>query len=330
MSFVKNVGQLFVWGFSGTNTSTTLRALLKNHPLAGIILFKRNIESVEQMRGLTSSLKKIGGKRFLIAIDEEGGRVSRLPPPLAQLPPAAVWGRLYEAQRDPKVIVQIGRHLARELRSVGINLDFAPVLDVNSNPKNPVIGDRAFSGDPKTAATAALAFAEGLKREGVLPCGKHFPGHGDTSTDSHLTLPRVRRRRGGLEKVEFPPFRQAIAAKIPMLMTAHVVYDALDPKLPATLSPRILKTLLRERMGYQGVVISDDLQMKAISKKYPPDEAAILALAAGCDLLLICQGFEKIGVSVMEKVAREVAKSPALRRRLEESLGRIDHLKVRP
>jgi beta-N-acetylhexosaminidase len=201
-------------------------------------------------------------------------------------------------------------------------------LDVNSNPKNPVIGDRAFSEDPKTAAIAALAFAEGLRREGILVCGKHFPGHGDTETDSHLTLPRVRRGRKGLEAIELLPFRKAIQAKIPMLMTAHVVYPALDPKLPATLSPRILQDLLRRRMGFRGVVVSDDLQMKAVSKKYAPEEAAVLALAAGVDLWLVCEGFEKIGPSVMEKTAREVAKSPVLRRRLAESLKRVLHLRV--
>jgi beta-N-acetylhexosaminidase len=218
--------------------------------------------------------------------------------------------------------------MGQELKRGGVNLDFAPVLDVSSNRKNPIIGDRAFSADPKTAAAAALAFAEGLKDEGLLVCGKHFPGHGDTKTDSHLTLPRVRKSRKGMEWVELLPFRRAITAKIPMLMTAHVVYDAFDPKLPATLSPRILKDLLRRRMGYRGVVISDDLQMKAISKTYAPDEAAVLALAAGCDLLLICEGFEKIGVSVMEKTAREVAKSPVLRRRVQESLKRVARLKV--
>jgi beta-N-acetylhexosaminidase len=222
----------------------------------------------------------------------------------------------------------MGRVLGRELKGVGVNLDFAPVLDVNSNPKNPIIGDRAFSDDPHIAAKVALAFAEGLKREGVLVCGKHFPGHGDTATDSHLTLPRVKRSRGVLEKVELLPFRKAIAVRLPMLMTAHVVYDHLDPKLPATLSPMILKDLLRKRMGFKGVVVSDDLQMKAVSKSYAPDEAAVLSLEAGVDLLLICEGFEKIGPAVMEKTSRAVAKSPVLKARVEESLKRIGHLKM--
>lgn len=325
---LKDVSKLFVWGFNGTSVSSRLKALLRAHPIAGVILFKRNIEMLGGMKDLNRDLKKIGGRRFLIAIDEEGGRVSRLPPVALKLPPAAFWGKFYEREKDLRLVTRMGRLLGRELRGVGVNLDFAPVLDVHSNPKNPIIGDRAFSSDPKTAAAVALAFERGLRREGVLTCGKHFPGHGDTTTDSHRTLPRVRRARAGLERIELLPFRTAVAARIPMLMTAHVVYPALDPKLPATLSPKILQDLLRKEMGYRGVVISDDLQMKAISRKYAPDEAAVLALEAGCDLLLVCEGFEKMGPRVMEKTAREVSKSPVLRRRLAESLTRVAHLKV--
>jgi len=320
-----DIEKLFLWGFEGTKLSARLCSLLKRHPIAGVILFKRNIESVAQMRSLNKELKK---KTKLIGIDEEGGRVSRLPGEALKFPPAALWGKIYQRERNLKFIEETGRLLGRELKSLGVNLDFAPVLDVNSNPKNPIIGDRAFGHEPHMAAKVALAFAAGLSREGVLTCGKHFPGHGDTATDSHLTLPRVKRGRAGLNKIELFPFRKAIAAKIPMLMTAHVVYDALDPKLPATLSPKILQGLLRRQMKYRGVVISDDLQMKAISEKYTPEEAAVLALAAGCDLLLVCEGFEKIGPSVMEKTAREVAKSPVLRARVLESLKRLGHLKV--
>ncbi|HSA59226.1 MAG TPA: beta-N-acetylhexosaminidase [bacterium] len=323
-----DVAKLFVWGFEGMSVSSRLKALLRAHPIAGVVLFKRNIATLEGMRALNRDLKKIGGRRFLIAIDEEGGRVSRLPAVALKFPPAAFWGKLFEREKDLRLVTRMGRLLGRELKSVGVNLDFAPVLDVNSNPQNPIIGDRAFSGDPKTAALVALAFERGLRREGILTCGKHFPGHGDTTTDSHRTLPKVRRVRVGLERVEILPFRKAAAARIPMLMTAHVVYPALDPKLPATLSPRILQGLLRKEMGYRGVVISDDLQMKAISRKYAPDEAAVLALEAGCDLLLVCEGFEKMGTRVMEKTAREVSKSPLLRRRLTESLARVVHLKV--
>jgi beta-N-acetylhexosaminidase len=265
---------------------------------------------------------------LLIGIDQEGGRVSRLPPPFTQLPPAAVWGRIYEMEKDLKVIFRVGQYLAQELLSVGINTDFAPVLDVNSNPKNPIIGDRAFSDDPKIAARAAVAFYLGMKREGVIACGKHFPGHGDTRSDSHLTLPRVAKSLRGLEKVELPPFREAIRKKIPMLMTAHVVYDALDPKNPATLSSLILRDLLRKKLRFDGVVISDDLQMKAISKKYSEAEASILALRAGVDLLLICRGGEE-GEKILEETARAVLADNFLRRRVEESCRRVAFLKKR-
>jgi beta-N-acetylhexosaminidase len=327
-SILHDVSRLFVWGFNGMKLTPSLKALLKRHSIAGVILFKRNIESVAQMRGLTRGLRSAGGRRLLIGIDEEGGRVSRLPAEALKFPPAALWGKIYEREGNLAFIEETGRLLGRELKSLGVNLDFAPVLDVNSNPENPIIGDRAFSHDPKIAAKVALAFATGLRREGVLVCGKHFPGHGDTATDSHLTLPRVRRDWKGLERIELTPFRIAISQRIPMLMTAHVVYDALDPKLPATLSPMILTELLRRRMRFKGVVISDDLNMKAISKKHGPEESAILALEAGVDLILICEGLEKIGAPVMEEVAREVSKSPILSGRVRASLKRIAHLGV--
>jgi len=319
-------GRLFFWGFDGTKVTKEHRALLKKYRPAGVILFRRNLESMRQMRELTRDLKKAGGPGLLIGIDEEGGRVSRLPPGGIKFPPALFWGRFYEREGDLKVIEHFGRVLGLELCSLGVNTNFAPVLDVNSNPKNPIIGDRAFSEKPKTAGRVALAFQRGLAKEGIVTCGKHFPGHGDTATDSHLTLPRVTRSRTILERVELVPFQMAVSARVPLFMTAHVVYDALDPKRPATLSAKILQDLLRTKMKYRGVVISDDLQMKAISKKYSEEEASLLALEAGCDLLLICEGMGKIGRNVMEGVAREVSKSVFLQKRLFESLKRVHNL----
>ena len=293
--FMEKISRLFVWGFEGTRVSCPLRSLFRHYPPGGLILFKRNLESPKQIRVLTKELQALSHEPLLIGIDQEGGRVSRLPEPFTQLPPAAVWGRIYEMEKDPKVIFRVGRYLAQELLSVGINTDFAPVLDVNSNPKNPIIGDRAFSDNPKIAAQAAGAFYLGMKREGVVTCGKHFPGHGDTKTDSHLTLPRVTKDLRSLQRVELFPFREAIKKAMPMLMTAHVVYDAWDKRNPATLSRAILHDLLRRKMGFRGVVVSDDLQMKAISKKYSLVEASLSALRAAVDLLLICRDGEKGG-----------------------------------
>ncbi len=315
------LSRLFVWGFEGPKVSASLRSHWRKYPPAGVILFKRNLENPRQIQALTRELKG-----SLIGIDEEGGRVSRLPPPFLPYPPAATWGRIYRRDKGTKTIFQAGCELARELISLGINTDFAPVLDVNSNPKNPIIGDRAFSEDPKIAAKAAVAFFQGMKRGGLIACGKHFPGHGDTRSDSHLVLPRVKKSRAGLERVEFHPFREAIRAGIPMLMTAHVVYPALDPKNPATLSRKILQDLLRKKMRFKGVVISDDLNMKAISKKYSPVEAAVRSLEAGVDLILICRGGEE-GEEIVEKVAKIVAKDRRLKDRINESFSRISTLK---
>ncbi len=324
-----NPSRLFFWGFDGTKVTRTHRELLKTYRPAGVILFRRNIESISQMRELTRDLKKAGGARLMIGIDEEGGRVSRVPGGSVKFPPARFFGDFYERTKNLKLIEHFGRILGQELKWLGVNTDFAPVLDVDSNPKNPIIGDRAYAKDPVRVAKVALAFQKGLAKEGILTCGKHFPGHGDTMTDSHRTLPRVSRSLSVLERTELTPFRKAIAAKIPMLMTAHVVYGALDPKLPATLSPKILIGLLRDRLKFRGVVISDDLQMKAVSKRYSEVESSLLALEAGCDLLLICEGLEKNGARVMDSVAREVAKGPVLTARFQESLRRVQGLKLR-
>lgn len=327
MSVRADVSRLFFWGFEGTKLTNRHRVLLKKYGPSGVILFKRNIESIDQMRALTRDLKKAGGPRLLIGIDEEGGRVSRVPAGALKFPPAALWGRFAERGGGLGIIERFGRLLGRELKSLGVNTDFAPVLDVNSNPNNPIIGDRAFSEDAETAARTALAFQRGLAKEGVVTCGKHFPGHGDTRTDSHLTLPRVSRSRAVLEKTELLPFRRAVAARVPMLMTAHVVYQALDPRTPATLSSKILQDLLRKKMKYRGVVISDDLRMKAVSKTYSEAESSLLALEAGCDLLLVCEKLETVGETVMEAVARKVDKSPALQKRVAESLARVAKMK---
>ena len=260
------------------------RATLEELRVGGVILFKRNVESPKQIRALTKALHALPS-RPLISIDQEGGRVARLREPFTEMPPAAVVG----ASGDPRLARRIGEAIGRELSSVGIDIDFVPVLDVHSNPDNPVIGDRAFASDPDTVARFGVAMMRGLHAGGVISCGKHFPGHGDTATDSHFELPVVKRSLSGLTRIELAPFRAAIAAGIPMLMTAHVVYPALDKKRAATVSPSIIDGLLRRRMGFRGVIASDDLHMRAISGDQSVAKAAVDSLAAGVDWLLICQ-----------------------------------------
>lgn len=319
------LSQLFLWGFEGVSLSQEMKRLLREYPPAGVILFRRNLENKDQIRGLTRELRQAAGRPILIGIDEEGGRVGRLPDPLEHFPPAATYGEGYRKTKRLNPILRSARRLGRQLRLLGINTDFAPVLDVNSNPKNPIIGDRAFSENPAIVAKTAVAFYEGLKSVGIVACGKHFPGHGDTATDSHLELPRVDRSKKDLGEVELVPFRAAICQHIPLLMTAHVIYKALDPAKPATFSKKILMDLLRKKLGYQGLVVSDDLHMKAVSAKHSLVESSVLSLAAGVDLVLICREGEK-GGEIVEAVSRIVVRSPVLKKRVEESYRRVSAL----
>jgi len=221
----------------------------------------------------------------------------------------------------------VGAATAAELRAVGIDVNFAPVLDVDSNPSNPVIGDRAFSGDPRTVAALGIAFAKGLLSRGILPVGKHFPGHGDTSADSHEELPVVRAGRQTLLRRELLPFRRAARAGIPALMTAHVVYTALDRGLPATLSRKILHDLLRKRLRFRGTLFSDALEMKAIAGRFGLGESAALAVTAGCDVVLVCRG-ENGQAEAIDRLAREATDRPAFRRAVTAAAARSGRLRA--
>ncbi len=277
-------GQVLVIGFQGTEVPKAIRSALAAGEIGGLIFFKRNIESAAQLHALCRSLEYPADRPPLLSIDQEGGRVARLGAPVLKLPPMRA---LAEVASEAELRA-CGEALGRQLAAIGLTMDFAPVLDVDSNPANPVIGDRAFGTTADSVAHHALAFAGGLRRGGVLPCGKHFPGHGDTDVDSHLALPRLTHDRARLDAVELAPFRAAIAADIEALMTAHVLFDALDPELPATLSTTVLQGLLREELGYRGLVISDDLEMKAVADRWGVAESAIRSIDAGCDTVLVC------------------------------------------
>jgi beta-N-acetylhexosaminidase len=222
----------------------------------------------------------------------------------------------------------VGEALGLELAALGFDIDFAPVLDVHTNPQNPVIGDRAFATEPAAVARRALAFAEGLAAAGVLACGKHFPGHGDTLLDSHLALPRIDHPLARLQQIELQPFAAAAAAKLPMIMTAHVVFAALDASCPATMSSAIITGVLRQQLGYQGLVISDDLDMKAVADHYGVAEAAEAAIRAGCDVLLLCRD-----AGHQEEVERGLTlaaeRDSELRRQIGQAAARVRAAKRR-
>ncbi len=315
-------GSFFVLGFEGLEAPESLRRLAACHDLGGTILFARNVLEATQVRRLNEELHALESRRPpLTSVDQEGGRVRRLRPP--------EFGD-YEAAREVGAdgALAFGRRMGRELKELGFDLDYAPVLDVDTNPQNPIIGDRSFGRDPETVARAAAGFLRGLHENGVLGCGKHFPGHGDTSTDSHLTLPYVDHDRERLETIEILPFRRLIEAGLRVLMSAHVVYRALDPTRPATFSHAVLHDLLRRELGYEGVVTTDDMGMAGATSQGDLKESCVEAFAAGCDLLMICTQYEgqEEAIAHLEEAFR---KSDALQQRAEESYSRLVGLRDR-
>ena len=285
------VGQVMIIGFEGATVDAELRHLISEYRIGGVILFARNVQSPQQVASLTNELQNIalksGSPGLFVAIDQEGGRVARLTEDkgFTEFPSAMA----LTATGDPHNAYRVASAMAAEMRAVGINVDFAPDLDVNNNPANPVIGIRSFSSDPAKVAEYGLAFARGLQENGILSVGKHFPGHGDTGTDSHIDLPLVPYDRARLDQVELVPFKAAITADIAGIMSAHVTFPAIDstPGLAATISRPILTGLLRDELGYNGLIVTDSLEMGALAANgYPPQVGAPLAVAAGADLLL--------------------------------------------
>jgi beta-N-acetylhexosaminidase len=318
-------GNVIVCGFGGLEAPATVHQWLSAEAVAGLILFNRNIADVDQAAALIASCTEGRNPELpiLVCVDQEGGRVARFREPLLQLPPM----QTLAAAGDLQLTHDAAEVLGRQLRSIGINLDFAPVLDVDTNPENPVIGDRAFGGTPDVVIEHALAFADGLHDGGVLSCGKHFPGHGDTDLDSHLALPTLRHDLERLNEVELRPFRAA-AKRIPSVMTAHVVFEAVDLDVPATMSAAAIGKLLREDVGFEGAVFSDDLEMKAITQRYSIEEAGVLAIEAGCDLLLVCSDLEA-AARLRETLATEAGRSESFRARLADARSRADALRRR-
>ena len=315
------VGELVVGGFEGTALPEAFARALREGRRGGAILFKGNVEGgPRQVAALARELHAAGGAEAppLVGVDQEGGRVARLEAPLLEVPPmrtVASWGDVALAER-------IARAVGAELAALGFTIDFAPVLDVNTCAHNPVIGDRAFGDAPEVCARFGVAWTTGLQGAGVLACGKHFPGHGDTTKDSHKDLPEVTATRERLDAVELVPFRAAAAAGLATMMSAHVVYTAIDPELPATLSPRACGEL-RARIGFdEGVLFSDDLEMKAIEGRWSTEEAAVLSVAAGCDALLVCWDWDKQERAVAA-LEREADRSPAFRARCSEAHARV-------
>jgi beta-N-acetylhexosaminidase len=322
-------GQCLMIGFDGLEPSAEVRQLLREHAIGGVILFSRNVAEPEQVTVLVTELQKIARSAgrdapLLVGIDQEGGRVARLRHPWTEWPPMQLLGRV----GSEELARRLGSALAEQLAPCGIHLDFAPVVDVDTNPKNPVIGDRSFGDDPSLVARLGAAVIAGLQAGGVAACAKHFPGHGDTDRDSHLELPSVDHSPDRIEEVELQPFRAALAAHVASVMTAHVVVRALDETLPATLSPRVVRDVLRKKMGFGGVVVSDDLEMKAIARTWGAGTAAVRALAAGCDLLLVCHSAEA-QAEAHEALIKAIESETLAVKAVEDAALRVRRLKER-
>jgi beta-N-acetylhexosaminidase len=276
----KLAGQLIMIRFPGTELDAATADFLRTNGVRGVCLFRQNMRDSVQLARLTADLRAVMGEHALIAIDQEGGAVVRST--WVPAPPAAMG---LGAADDTDLAWRTGAAVARAVRSLGFNWNFAPVLDLNNNPLNPVIAERSFGAEPKRAAELALAWMAGSESEGIACCVKHFPGHGDTSVDSHRDLPTVDKPLAQLQDFEFKPFRMA-APHAPAVMTAHIVYPALDAANPATMSPRILQGLLRDEWNYEGVIITDGMDMHAIANHYGVGNAAVRALTAGADMVM--------------------------------------------
>lgn len=283
----RRAGQRMVVGLEGSTILPEERAFIHEVRPGGFVLFGRNIEEPRQVFELTRELRSLLPAELppVLTVDQEGGLVQRIRAPATVWPPMRFVGNVGEE----RFILAVARALAMEIRACGFDLSFAPVCDVDSNPKNPVIGQRAFGSRAADVSRYVSACIRGFHAEGLMSCAKHFPGHGDTSVDSHLDLPVVEREPPQLDEVELPPFAAAIRAGVASVMTAHVVYPAWDEEFPATMSRRIVGGQLRERLRFGGVVFSDDMEMKAVRGRYPLDMQLRLASAAGVDSFLFCK-----------------------------------------
>lgn len=279
----------FMLGFDGTSLPAELAEYLARG-LAGVVVYQRNFTSAEHLRELTGSIRRAAGRPVLIGIDQEGGTRFALREPFTVWPSASALGRM----ADPKAVERTARAMAIELRAVGCNLNFAPMLDLHVNPDSPVTTDRSFGADPQLVAKMGAAFVRGLRSGGVLACAKHFPGHGDAAVDPHLDLPAFEGPMERLESTELVPFAAAVAAGVPLVMTAHILLPRIDVEKPASLSRTMLDGILRRRLKFEGMILADDLGMGAIKKRYGAGEAAVRTILAGTDVAMLCHDWSAV------------------------------------
>lgn len=320
------IGSVMVAGFESTNVDEHLKTLIHDYRVENFILFSRNVRSVEQVKELTEATRILafrqGLDNVLFCIDEENGVVSRLPEEIGRLPGNMALG----ATQDVVLAERAGILTGRALCSMGITMNLAPVLDVNNNPQNPVIGVRSFGEHTDLVGNMGAAMINGLHQEGIIACAKHFPGHGDVTQDSHLALPVIAHGMDRLLAVELPPFQMAMQNEVDAIMTAHVVFSAVDPHVPATMSRSVLTDLVRGELGYNGVIMTDCLEMNAISQTVGVGQGAVLALAAGADMILVSHQLER-QVEAIEAVLQSIKSGRLPLDRLIEASDRVKLMK---
>lgn len=324
MSLEEKVGQMIFAGIDGTSLSKESRLLISNDKVGGIILFKDNLKDVNQSISLLNELKGENEKNkfpIFLGVDQEGGRVSRLPE-LIQLPTNQEIGRL----NDSSLSYNIGNLLGKELNAFGFNLDFAPVLDINSNPKNPVIGDRSFGNNARIVSTLGIQTMKGIQHQRVIPVVKHFPGHGDTAVDSHKELPIIQKSLEELQALELIPFNDAIKNGADVVMVGHILMPKIDPTYPSSMSNELITNILREKLKFEGVVITDDMTMGAILDNYKIGEAAVEAVKAGNDIVLIAHDYVNIKEAI-DSILLAVNEGQISEERINTSVERILLLK---
>lgn len=325
MSLEEKIGQIVMVGLEDYTLDDNSRKMIENYYVGGFIIFSKNVEDSAQLLSLINSLKETNSKNripLFISIDEEGGRVSRIPKEIKKLPANRKIGQM----NNKELSYKIGTILAEELNMFGFNMDFAPVLDINSNPKNPVIGDRAFGAEPDIVSNLGIQTMKGIQSGRVISVIKHFPGHGDTSVDSHVGLPTIDHDLERLKSFELVPFKEAIDNEADAVMVAHILLSKIDSDYPSSLSKTVITNILREDLGFDGVVITDDMTMGAISENYEIGNAAIKAINAGSDIVLVAHGFEN-SITVIDSIKAAVENGVIPGERLDESVYRVLKLK---
>ena len=323
MSLEEKIGQLFIVGFEGEEINDEIVDLVKNQKVGGLIYFSRNIVDSNQIINLNNAIKDIEKDiPLFISVDEEGGLVSRVPEEFVKLPSSGYIGQF----NDENLSYNVGKIIAKELNSLGFNMDFAPVLDIDSNPNNTVIGERAFGNNSEIVSRLGIKTMEGIKDGKIIPVVKHFPGHGDTDVDSHYGLPIVKKTLEELENLEFIPFKNAIDNGADVVMISSIILESIDNEYPATMSKKVTTDILRDSLGFDGVIATDDMTMGAIVDNYNLADAVIMSINAGSDLVLVCHGYDDIINSIL--AVKDAVNSKIIsEEKIDESVYRILKLK---